>query len=257
MFRFCRHRAVVAGVTFGLAAGRRFPSVIIMHRSFKRVGGPDAEVQTKGALPRTKRIVVDSEGIRCPPTPMTDLFKPWRSANLGDTIEHHATNPDIENDVRAWAKKSGNRVLEVSREKGYTRIDVQITKKGKEVAILPAAKSNVNDPDETKVTPKAKLQLVTVGGFTMGLRTLEPGWRWSVHMQPVAKTASCQVRHIGYVVSGRMGFLKDDGTKLEVGPGDVFDIHPGHDTWTMGEASAVFVDMIGAVERQKVASDAG
>lgn len=205
---------------------------------------------------KPKRTVVDSEGVWCPPTPMTDLFKAWRNADLGEIIELHATEPDIENDVRAWAKKSGNRVLEVSREMEYTRIVVQITKKGKEVAILPAAKSNVNDPDETKVTPLAKLQLVTVGGFSVGLRTLEPGWRWSTHMQSVAKTASCQVRHIGYVVSGRMGFLMDDGTELEVGPGDVFDVHPGHDTWTVGDAPAVFVDMIGAVERQRVTAGA-
>ena len=208
-------------------------------------------MQSKGGVHRPRRIVVESEGIWCPPTPMTDLFRAWRDADLGDIIELHATEPDIEGDVRAWAKKSGNRVLDVSHGKDYISITVQITKRGKEVAILPAAKSNVNDPDETKLTPKAKLQLVTVGGFSVGLRTLDPGWRWSVHMQQVAKTASCQVRHIGYVVSGRMGFLMDDGTEMEVGPGDVFDVHPGHDTWTVGDAPAVFVDMIGAVARQK------
>ena len=211
-------------------------------------------MQPKEAVRKPRRIVVDSEGVWCPPTPMTDLFRAWRNAELGDIIELHATEPDIENDVRAWAKKSGNRVLEVKRETEYTRIVVQITKKGKEFAILPATKSNVNDPDETKVTPLAKLQLVTVGGFSVGLRTLEPGWKWSTHMQPVAKTPSCQVRHIGYLVSGRMGFLMDDGTELGVGPGDVFDVHPGHDTWTVGDAPAVFVDLIGAVDRQRAAT---
>jgi TusA-related sulfurtransferase len=208
----------------------------------------------KATLRSSKRIIVESAGIWCPPTPMTDLFKAWRKAELGDIIELHATEPEIESDVKAWAKKSGNKVLEVSHEKDYTSIVVRITKRGKETAILPATKANVNDPDETKVTPKAKLQLVTVGGFTMGLRTLEPGWRWSTNMLSVAKTASCQVRHIGYVVSGRMGFLMDDGTKLEVGPGDAFDVHPGHDTWTIGEIPAVFVDLIGAVEREKAAA---
>ena len=186
---------------------------------------------------------------------MTDLFKAWRSADLGDIIELRATEPDVERDVRAWAKKSGNKVLEAKHEKDCTIVVLQITKKGKEFAILPATKSNVNDPDETKVTPKAKLQLVTVGGFSVGLRTLDSGWRWSTHMQPVAKTTSCQVRHIGYVVSGKMGFLMDDGTELEVGPGDVFDVHPGHDTWTVGDAPAVFIDIIGEVERQKAVSN--
>lgn len=211
-------------------------------------------MQTREAVRKPRRIIVDSEGVWCPPTPLTDLFRAWRDADLGDTIELRATEPDVESDVGKWAKKSGNKVLKVSHEKDYVSIVIQVTKKGKEFAILPAIASNVNDPDETRVTPKAKLQLVTVGGFTMGLRTLEPGWRWSTHMQPVAKTASCEIRHIGYVVSGRMKFLMNDQTELEVGPGDAFDIHPGHDTWTVGDAPAIFVDMIGAVERQKAVS---
>ena len=184
---------------------------------------------------------------------MTDLFRAWRTANLGDTIELSATEPNVEQDVRTWAKKSGNKVIGTSREKDTTRIVLRVVKKGAEIAILPAAKVNFGDPDETKVTPKAKLQLVIVDGFALGLRTLEPGWRWSTHMSPLAKTLSCQVRHLGYMVSGRMGFLMDDGTELEVGPNDVFDVRPGHDTWTIGESPAVFVDMIGAVESQKSA----
>jgi TusA-related sulfurtransferase len=179
---------------------------------------------------------VDSRGSWCPPIPITDLFKAWRGADLG------------EEDVKAWAKKSGNKVVEVRREEDVTHIVVRVLRKGKEVAIAPAAKGNFNDPDETKITPKAKLQLLIVNGFAMGLRTLEPGWRWSTDMQPLAKTASCQIRHVGYVVSGRMGFLMDDGTELEVGPGEVFDVRPGHDTWTIGDSPAVFVDIIGTVE---------
>jgi len=182
---------------------------------------------------------------------MTDLSKAWLRANLGDTIELRANEPTIEGDVRAWAKKSGNKVVEVTREKGHTRVVVRITKRGKEIAELSATKASLGDPDETKVTTRAKLQLVTVGGFTVGLRTLEPGWRWSTDMKSMAKTETCEVRHVGYVLSGRMGFLMDDGMKLEVGPGDVFDVHPGHETWTIGETPVVFIDLIGAVEREK------
>jgi len=67
-------------------------------------------------------------------------------------------------------------------------------------------------------------------------------------MKPIAKTQTCQVRHIGYVVSGRMGFAMDDGAKLEVGPGDGFDVHPGHDAWTIGKDPFVFIDLITAAE---------
>jgi len=221
-----------------------------MSPSFKQVGAFGSSLR-KVVPHEVAHIVIDSEGIWCPPTPLTDLYSAWRKASIGDTIELRANEPTIENDVKVWAKKSGNKVLEVSHEKGRTRVVVRITKRGKEIVEMSATKANLNDPDETRRTLNAKLQLVTVGGFTVGLRTLEPGWRWSTSMKQVAKTETCQVHHIGYVVSGRMGFLMDDGTKLEVGPGDVFDVRPGHETWTIGEVPAVFLDLIGAVEREK------
>ena len=202
-----------------------------------------------------KRTIIDSRGIWCPPTPLTDLFKAWRKARLGDVIELRASEPTIAADVRAWAKKSGNRVVDVIKEKDQTRVIVQITKIGKEVAEMSAMKTNLNEPDETKNISKGKLQLVTIGGFTFGLRTLEPGWKWSETVKPIVKTESCEVRHIGYVVAGRMGFAMDDGTILEVGAGDAFDVLPGHDAWTMGSEPAVFVDMISAAEQAKTADD--
>jgi len=199
-------------------------------------------------------MIVDSRGIWCPPTPMTDLYRAWRRADLGDLIELRATEPGIESDVRAWAKKSGNKLIEVAQTRGYTKLVVRITKRGKEVAEMSAVKTNLSEPDETKVTPKGKLQLVTMGDFTFGLRTLEPGWKWTTSMKPIAKTDNCEVRHVGYIISGRMGFLMDDGTELEVGPGDAFDVQPGHDAWTVGDTPVVFVDMIGAVDQSKAVS---
>jgi len=205
-----------------------------------------AIVDGKRILPGT---VVESRGIWCPPTPMTDLYRAWRKSDLGDVIELRANEPTIEADVRSWAKRSGNKVLEVTRERDYTRLLVKVTKKGKEVLDMSAAKVDMDHPDETKETPKGTLKLATLGDFTLGLRTLEPGWRWTESMRPIAKTETCEVRHIGYVISGRMGFLMNDGTELEVGPGEAFDVHPGHDAWTVGDAPVVFIDMIGAVER--------
>jgi TusA-related sulfurtransferase len=200
-------------------------------------------------MAKPTRKLVDSKGIWCPPTPLTDLFKAWKEAKLGEVIELRATEPNIESDVKAWARKSGNKVLEVSEERGYTKIVVLITKRGKEVANMPLMKTNIEEPDEIKLTPKGKLQLVTLGGFTFGLRTLEPGWKWTTHMRPIVKTETCQVRHVGYVISGRMGFLMDYGATLEVGAGDAFDVRAGHDAWTVGDEPVVFLDLIGAVSK--------
>ncbi len=75
-----------------------------------------------------QRKVVDSRGSFCP-GPITDLFKAYRSAQLGDVIELLATDPAAKADVTAWAKKSGNELVDIVDEQGYMRIVVKITKK--------------------------------------------------------------------------------------------------------------------------------
>lgn len=193
------------------------------------------------------RTIVDSRGIWCPPTPLIDLFKAWRRAKMGDLIELRATEPTVENDVMAWAKKSGNVVLGVSHGPEYTTVLVRIQRRGAETLQKTALKANFDEPEVTRDTPKAKLRLVTLGELTLGMHIFEPGWKWSTLMKPVIKTNTCDARHVGYMLSGRMGFHMADGTRLEVGEGDAFDIHPGHDAWTVGDTPAVFVDMVGVI----------
>jgi TusA-related sulfurtransferase len=72
--------------------------------------------------------IVDSRGSFCP-GPITDLFKAYRSAQVGDIIELLATDPAAKADVTAWAQKSGNELQDVIDEQGYMRIVVKITKK--------------------------------------------------------------------------------------------------------------------------------
>ncbi|MDG6952621.1 MAG: sulfurtransferase TusA family protein [Nitrososphaerota archaeon] len=75
-----------------------------------------------------QRRVIDSRGSFCP-GPITDLFKAYRSSQLGDVIELLATDPAAKADVTAWTQKSGNELVSVVDEQGYTRITVKITKK--------------------------------------------------------------------------------------------------------------------------------
>ena len=73
-------------------------------------------------------------------------------------------------------------------------------------------------------------------GSTAAARlTLEPGWRWSECVKPVAGTDSCQLRHVGVVHAGRMTVRHEDGTELEIGAGDAYVIEPGHDAWVVGD----------------------
>src|SRR5215212_7466107 len=82
-------------------------------------------------------------------------------------------------------------------------------------------------PDETRTFDNGKVDIVSIDEVTAGRFTLEPGWRWSENVEPIVGRDSCQVLHTGYVVSGRMHLVHDDGSDRELGPGDVYIIRPG------------------------------
>ena len=84
--------------------------------------------------------------------------------------------------------------------------------------------------------------LGTAGGLTLLKGTFEPGWRWSTDVAPLAGTASCQVRHLGYVISGQMTIKTDDGQEMTISGGDLFDLPAGHDAWVIGDEPCVMVD---------------
>ena len=113
------------------------------------------------------------------------------------------------------------------------------------------SKKNVKKPDETRKFDKGILRVVKAGDFTLGLSTFQPGWKWSKSVKPIVKTESCKVHHMGYIISGRMAGIMDDGEKWQLGPGDAVDLHPGHDAWTVGRKPVVFLDFMGAAEYAK------
>ncbi|HVB27398.1 MAG TPA: cupin domain-containing protein [Mycobacteriales bacterium] len=107
-------------------------------------------------------------------------------------------------------------------------------------------------PDETRpFQAKGQAEIVNIGGGVVGRATFEPGWKWSEHVRPVAGTDSCQAAHLGYVLSGRQEIVMDDGTRLEVGPGDVVSIPSGHDAWTIGDEPCVLLDFSGMANYAK------
>jgi quercetin dioxygenase-like cupin family protein len=112
-------------------------------------------------------------------------------------------------------------------------------------------KKSLNSPAETRTFPKGKVELVAVGGVTFGRATLEPGWKWSEHVKPLAKTKSCEAPHTQYHVSGRLHVRMDDGTEFEFGPGDVGVVPPGHDAWVVGNEPVVVIDVTGLVNYAK------
>lgn len=102
---------------------------------------------------------------------------------------------------------------------------------------------NFDSPDETRpFEGKGQADVLQLGGQTVGRGVFEPGWKWSNNVKPIAKTDSCQVSHLAYVVSGRMRIYMDDGSEVEVGPGDVFAAPPGHDAEVVGDEACVALD---------------
>jgi hypothetical protein len=96
-----------------------------------------------------------------------------------------------------------------------------------------------DSPDETRTPDKSRVDVVRMGGSSAARLTLEPGWRWSECIKPVVGTDSCQVHHVGVVHAGRIAIKHDDGTELEIGPGEAYVIHPGHDAWIVGDETFV------------------
>src|SRR6185503_17730049 len=109
---------------------------------------------------------------------------------------------------------------------------------------MPGLEAKTFDtPEETRpFAAHGRMDIVHVGDMTVGRATFEPGWKWSQDVKPIANTPSCQARHLGYILAGRMGVRMDDGTEAEAGPGAVVTIEPGHDAWVVGDEACVFVD---------------
>jgi len=112
-------------------------------------------------------------------------------------------------------------------------------------------KKNLGSPDETRKFEHGQIQVVNIGGGTVGRATFEPGWRWSTHVKPIAGTDLCQAPHFMYQISGRMVAKMADGTEVESGPGDVVLLAPGHDAWVVGNEAVVVIDWGGATNYAK------
>lgn len=106
-------------------------------------------------------------------------------------------------------------------------------------------RKSLDHPEETIEFPGAIAHIVELGDLTVARLVNEPGWRWSTHVKPTVGGEWCQARHIGVIVSGRLGIELSDGTTMEFAPNDVFDIPPGHDGFTVGDEPCVNIEWSG------------
>jgi len=89
-------------------------------------------------------------------------------------------------------------------------------------------------PDQVRMFPTGRVEVIRLDDVTLGRFALQPGWRWSKDVGPVARTRSCQLRHVGYAISGSLQVTMDDGTELVIEGGDGYEIPPGHEVLVLG-----------------------
>ncbi|HJU41370.1 MAG TPA: cupin domain-containing protein [Vicinamibacterales bacterium] len=104
------------------------------------------------------------------------------------------------------------------------------------------------NPDQVRTFPRGRLELVTIGGATIGRAVFEPGWRWATSVQPLANTKSCEAPHFQYHVAGVLRIRMDDGTEFDCRPGEISLLPSGHDAWVVGDEPAIVVDFQGMVD---------
>lgn len=101
-------------------------------------------------------------------------------------------------------------------------------------------------PDEVRTFDNGVVDLVSIGGSEIGRLTLQPGWRWSQDVKPIAGTHLCEAPHFQFHVSGTLRVQMADGSEFDAVAGDVTALPSGHDAWVVGDEPVVVVDWWGA-----------
>lgn len=114
----------------------------------------------------------------------------------------------------------------------------------KEDKMAGLVRKSLDSPEETRPFEDGtgKLEVVNLEGGAVGRAAFEPGWQWSKHVKPIAKTDRCQAAHMGYFMSGRMKVVMDDSEEIEYGPGDFAVMAPGHNAWIIGNEPCIVID---------------
>lgn len=100
-------------------------------------------------------------------------------------------------------------------------------------------------PDETRMLPNGRTDIWNLGDFVVGRIIFEPGWQWSKDVKPIAQTEWCEYHHLGLVMEGNLHYITPDGLEMEVGPGMLYEILPGHDAWVVGDKAVLQYDFAG------------
>jgi class 3 adenylate cyclase len=103
------------------------------------------------------------------------------------------------------------------------------------------------EPDDTVTFEHGYTNVLNIGSLAIGREVLDPGWRWSIHVKPIAGTDRCEFHHVGYLLAGRLSFESRDGQTVEVSQGEVYEVAPGHDAWVIGDDEVMIIEFQGVL----------
>jgi hypothetical protein len=116
---------------------------------------------------------------------------------------------------------------------------------------MDSEKRDFASPDETRPFENGEAQIVNMQAGTVGRLVLQPGWKWSENVKPIAGTEWCEAPHFQYHASGLLHIVMQDGTEYDAGPGEVTYLPAGHDAWVVGDEPVIVVDWQGTTNYAK------
>lgn len=91
-----------------------------------------------------------------------------------------------------------------------------------------AVSRSLDEADERTEKGGVNIDALYLGDLKVKRATYPAGWRFSRDMG----ADRCQDTHVGYVISGSIQGVMDDGTEFDMQPGHAFVIPANHDAWS-------------------------
>jgi class 3 adenylate cyclase len=109
--------------------------------------------------------------------------------------------------------------------------------------VAAPSRKNFRAPDRRIDVPGITADVVEMPDATISRSVFQPG----THCPQISQEGKplCQAHHTGYVIDGMLHVEMQDGSIVEAGPDDVFDVPPGHDGWVVGDRPFISVNWAG------------
>jgi class 3 adenylate cyclase len=110
-------------------------------------------------------------------------------------------------------------------------------------------KKKLDAPDERVRFEGVSADIVQLGDASISRSVFEPGAHCALGGRRLTgnhrASESCQAHHTGVILEGRLHVEMDDGSVLDIGPNEVYDVPPGHDGWVVSQEALQAINWSG------------